>query len=148
VSIDPLGFGVRNWTAFISSQAYSMPNIALAGDLLPLVGTPAFLPSLLSYIRNSSSGTLPLDPVIFQAILLCILAGDKHLLLHTPEEDVGLVARLAAWVSSALFQVVPGSFFVGDVIATSTFREFAVAIRASARFCLRCVAFPRDVHEA
>lgn len=57
------------------------------------------MPSLLSYIRNSSSGTLPLDPVIFQAVLLCILAGEKHLLLHTPEEDVGLVVRLAAWVS-------------------------------------------------
>ena len=75
--------------------------------LLPLVGTPAFLPSLLSYIRNTTStGSLPLDPVIFHAILLCIIAGDKHLLLHTPEEDVGLVVRLAAWVSEYYFSVL------------------------------------------
>lgn len=82
-----------------------MPNIVVAGDLWPFVGTPAFMPSLLSYIRNSSSGTLPLDPVIFQAVLLCILAGEKHLLLHTPEEDVGLVVRLAAWILSAVFDL-------------------------------------------
>jgi hypothetical protein len=80
-----------------------MSNIAAVGDLLPLIGTPAFLPSLLSYIRNSPYRTLPLDPVIFQAILLCIVAGDKHLLLHTPEEDINLVVRLAAWVSITRF---------------------------------------------
>lgn len=80
-----------------------MPNMG-AGNLLPLVGTPAFLPSILSYIRSASSGTLPLDPVIFQAILLCIIAGDKHLLLHTQEEDIGIVVRLAAWVSNCRLQ--------------------------------------------
>jgi len=77
-----------------------MLNIASPADLRPLVGTPVLLPSLLSYIRHSPHGTLPLDPAIFQAILLCMVAGNKHLLLHTPEEDVNLVVRLAVWVST------------------------------------------------
>lgn len=68
-------------------------------ELLPLVGSPAFIPTILSYLRNSSSGILPLDPVIFQNILVSIIAGDKHLILHTPEEDVALVVKLVVWVS-------------------------------------------------
>ncbi|KDR67574.1 hypothetical protein GALMADRAFT_258252 [Galerina marginata CBS 339.88] len=67
---------------------------------LHLFGTQAFLPALLSYIRNLASSTsLPLDHVIFQSILLCLIAGDKHLILRTPEEDVGLTVKLAVWVS-------------------------------------------------
>ena len=67
-----------------------------------LIGTQAFLPALLSYIRNVAAPvSLPLDHVIFQSILLCLIAGDKHLILRTPEEDVGLVVRLTVWVSSS-----------------------------------------------
>jgi hypothetical protein len=67
-----------------------------------LIGTQAFLPALLSYIRNVAAPvSLPLDHVIFQSILLCLVAGDKHLILRTPEEDVGLVVRLTVWVSSS-----------------------------------------------
>ena len=66
-----------------------------------LIGTQAFLPALISYIRNvAAPASLPLDHVIFQSILLCLIAGDNHLILRTPEEDVGLVVRLAVWVSS------------------------------------------------
>lgn len=70
-----------------------------------LIGTQAFLPALLSYIRNlAAPASLPLDQVIFQSILLCLIAGDNHLILRTPEEDVGLVVRLAVWVSPSRLQ--------------------------------------------
>lgn len=69
--------------------------------LLPthLLGSQAFLPALISYIHAVAAPvSLPLDHVIFQSILLCLISGDKHLILRTPEEDVGLVVRLAVWV--------------------------------------------------
>lgn len=65
-----------------------------------LIGTRAFLPALLAYVRNLASSTsLPLDHVIFQSILLCLIAGDKHLILRAPEEDIGLTVKLVVWVS-------------------------------------------------
>ncbi|KAJ2920017.1 hypothetical protein MD484_g446, partial [Candolleomyces efflorescens] len=65
-----------------------------------LLGTPAFFPALVAYIRSlSNSPTLPLDQVIVKSILLCLIAGDKHLILRTPEEDIGLVVKLVAWHS-------------------------------------------------
>ncbi|KAF9568194.1 hypothetical protein CPC08DRAFT_757693 [Agrocybe pediades] len=71
-----------------------------------LVGTQAFFPSLLAYIRNlSATAFLPLDNVIFQSILLCLIAGDKHLILRTPEEDVGLTVKLALWTLSSIFNL-------------------------------------------
>jgi hypothetical protein len=131
-----------------------MPNIAVVGDLLPLIGTPAFLPSLLSYIRNSPSRTLPLDPVIFQAILLCIVAGDKHLLLHTLEEDIGLVVRLAAWVSIPRFQsldtVLVRRRFIARQLPTSLIQgcHMSAACPAIETSSFRLVlAFPRDIDE-
>jgi len=67
---------------------------------LHLIGTQAFLPALLAYIQNvTNSPSLPLDHVIFQSLLLCLIAGDKHLILRTPEEDVGLTVKLTVWVS-------------------------------------------------
>jgi len=66
-----------------------------------LIGTQAFFPALISYIHNiGAPASLPLDHVIFQSILLCLITGDKHLILRTPEEDVGLVVKLTIWVSS------------------------------------------------
>ncbi|KAG5636321.1 hypothetical protein H0H81_008405 [Sphagnurus paluster] len=85
-----------------------MPTTSIE-DLRSLIGSAAFIPTILSYIRNTSSGNLPLDPAIFQAILLCIVAGDKHLILHTPEEDVGLVTKLALWVSVAAIVIIGGT---------------------------------------
>jgi hypothetical protein len=68
---------------------------------LHLIGTQAFLPALLAYIQNvANSPSLPLDHVIFQSLLLCLIAGDKHLILRTPEEDVGLTVKLTVWVSA------------------------------------------------
>jgi len=70
-------------------------------DLVPLLGSSSFIPSLHAYLRSDCTANLPLDSAIIQAILVCIVAGDKNLILHTPEEDVGLVVRLAFWVSLA-----------------------------------------------
>ncbi|KAF8800210.1 hypothetical protein BYT27DRAFT_7118226 [Phlegmacium glaucopus] len=67
-----------------------------------LIGTQAFFPTLLSYIHDvAAPASLPLDHVIFQSILLCLIAGEKHLILRTPEEDVGLVLKLTVWASSS-----------------------------------------------
>lgn len=71
------------------------------GGVLPRVGTPPFFPALLSSIR-AAAPNLPLDPVVLQALLLCLLAGDKNLILRTREEDVRSVTKLAA---STLFSV-------------------------------------------
>jgi hypothetical protein len=77
-----------------------MLEITSVEELLPLVGTQAFMPAALTYIRGLASATPPLEPLIFHAILQCIIAGDKNLIINTPEEDVGLVAKLTAWVGA------------------------------------------------
>ena len=65
-----------------------------------LVGTwQAFLPALHVCIPNSAS--LPLDHVIFRSLFLCLIAGDNHLILRTPEEDVVL------WTVSVATQLTP-----------------------------------------
>jgi hypothetical protein len=75
---------------------------------LQLVGTQAFLPALHVYIRNvANAASLPLDHVIFRSLLLCLIAGDKHLILRTPEEDVGLTVKLTVWVSPTFFGPSP-----------------------------------------
>jgi hypothetical protein len=67
---------------------------------LNLIGTQAFLPALLAHIRGlATTQSLPLDPVIFQSILLCLIAGEKHLILRTAEEDIGLTVKIVVWVS-------------------------------------------------
>ncbi|TFK21103.1 hypothetical protein FA15DRAFT_672886 [Coprinopsis marcescibilis] len=73
-------------------------------DPLHLVGSPAFFPAFLNYIRSlSNSPSLPLDAVIIKSILLCIVAGDKNLILRTPEEDIGAVVKLVVWTLSYIF---------------------------------------------
>ena len=64
-----------------------------------IIGALGFFPTLLSLLR-SKSPSAPLDPVILQSILLCIIAGDKHLILRTTQADVGTVAKIAAIVST------------------------------------------------
>ncbi|KAJ6625848.1 hypothetical protein B0H10DRAFT_1757786, partial [Mycena sp. CBHHK59/15] len=62
-------------------------------------GTPTFFPALLAHIRDIAPPSLPVDAVVFQSLLLCLVAGDKHLLLRAPEKDVRLVVKLAFLVS-------------------------------------------------
>jgi hypothetical protein len=68
---------------------------------LGIPGKPDFFASVLRFIRASAPG-FPLDPVIFQSIILSILAGNKHLLLRAKDEDVSIVQSLAALVSNAI----------------------------------------------
>ncbi|KAJ3761947.1 hypothetical protein EV360DRAFT_36677 [Lentinula raphanica] len=69
---------------------------------LARLGTPSFVPLLLTYVRNASGG-LPIDPVILQSILLCLIAGNKHLILRTVEDDIGLVVKLAVKTLTTVF---------------------------------------------
>lgn len=62
--------------------------------------TDGFYTVLLSNVR-SAAPDLPLDPVVFRALLLCILApGGKNLLLRSYDEDVSLVQNITALVSA------------------------------------------------
>ncbi|CAA7260665.1 unnamed protein product [Cyclocybe aegerita] len=83
---------------------------------LKLAGTASFLPALLAHIRathnlniasspNPGLQPLPLDNVIFQSILLCLIGQQKHLVLRTPEEDVGLAVKLVLWTLSNVFDL-------------------------------------------
>ncbi|KAJ3814760.1 hypothetical protein F5876DRAFT_72655 [Lentinula aff. lateritia] len=66
------------------------------------IGTPSFVPLLLTNARLASGG-LPIEPVIFQSILLCLIAGNKHLILRTVEDDIGLVVKLAVKTLATVF---------------------------------------------
>jgi hypothetical protein len=72
-------------------------------------GASAYFASVLARIRDAHSD-LPLDPVIVQSLLLCLVAGRsdgkgienagrKHLVLRTKDEDVGIVLQLTYLVS-------------------------------------------------
>jgi hypothetical protein len=74
---------------------------------LPPLGSLTFFRTLLSNI-HAASPSLPLDSVVLQTILICMIAGDKHLILRTEEEDVGLVTKLATSVSRLLAGYNPG----------------------------------------
>lgn len=62
-------------------------------------GTQLFLATLLAHVRSALPG-FPLEPTILQVLLLCIIAGDRNLILRTRDEDIGLVTKLAAMVHS------------------------------------------------
>ncbi|KAJ3936787.1 MAG: hypothetical protein NXY57DRAFT_984230 [Lentinula lateritia] len=66
------------------------------------IGTPSFVPLLLTNARLASGG-LPIEPVLFQSILLCLIAGNKHLILRTVEDDIGLVVKLAVKTLATVF---------------------------------------------
>jgi hypothetical protein len=71
-----------------------------------LIGTQAFLPATLTYMRDAASpASLPIDQVIFQSVLLCLTAQHKHLIIRTPEEDLGLAVQLAVWTLSSIFDL-------------------------------------------
>jgi hypothetical protein len=64
--------------------------------------TDGFYQVLLSNVR-SAAPDLPLDPVVFRSLLLCILAsGGRNLLFRTSDENVSLVQNVTALVSPAL----------------------------------------------
>lgn len=68
---------------------------------LGIPGKPDFFASVLRFIRTSAPG-FPLDPVIFQSIILSVMAGNKHVLLRAKDEDISIVQNLAALVSNAI----------------------------------------------
>ena len=83
-----------------------------ATDALP--GTTEYLPELIARARTTHPD-LPIDPVIIQSLLICLIAQPRlcsgstktdksnhiglHLILRTKEEDVGMVLNIVAMVS-------------------------------------------------
>ncbi|PPQ74433.1 hypothetical protein CVT24_000044 [Panaeolus cyanescens] len=71
-----------------------------------LIGTPGFLPGLLSHVKSSANThNLPLENVLFQSILLCLIAGGQNLIFRVPDEDVGLVVKLTTWTLTYIFNL-------------------------------------------
>ncbi|KAF7315695.1 hypothetical protein MIND_00085100 [Mycena indigotica] len=70
-------------------------------ELVP--GAPTFVPQLIAHIRERASPSVPIDPVLFQSLLLCLVAGEKHLLLRAPDRDVRLVSKLTFLTLSTVF---------------------------------------------
>lgn len=88
-----------------TSPVYHHSDLPQSQNIVPRLGTPGtpdFFASLLEYIRVTAPD-VPLDPVIFQAIVLCVMAGNKHILLRPREEDVAIVQNLAVLVSNFVF---------------------------------------------
>ncbi|KAI1795593.1 hypothetical protein LXA43DRAFT_881334 [Ganoderma leucocontextum] len=88
---------------------------AIPSDAIVPPGTSEYLPELMSRAR-ASHPDLPLDSVILQSLLICLIAQPRpsgsvkpernhgsrsglHLILRTKEEDVGLVVNIVALVS-------------------------------------------------
>ncbi|KAH9061228.1 hypothetical protein EDB87DRAFT_1610668 [Lactarius vividus] len=88
-----------------TSSVYYHSDLPQSQNIVPRLGTPGtpdFFASLLDFIR-ATAPDLPLDPVIFQAISLCVMAGNKHVLLRPREEDIAVVQNLAALVFANIF---------------------------------------------
>jgi hypothetical protein len=94
-SLDPYAMSD---TSPVHDDPDSPQNIA---PRLGIPGKPDFFASVLRFIRASSPG-FPLDPVIFQSIILSVMAGDKHVLLRAKDEDISIVQSLAALVSNPI----------------------------------------------
>lgn len=65
-------------------------------------GTSDYFPDLLARLR-AAAPSLPLEPVVFQSLLLCLAAGDKNLILRTHEEDISVVQKIAVSILTAVF---------------------------------------------
>lgn len=80
-----------------------MRDAGPADSLSVHIGTPSFLSALFAHIHDAADA-IPVDSAILQSLLLCLIAGDRHLILRTAEEDVALVVKLAALVSAVICQ--------------------------------------------
>ncbi|TRM69373.1 hypothetical protein BD626DRAFT_473855 [Schizophyllum amplum] len=78
-------------------------DVQQSAPTLPPFGDPAFAPALFSLIRDAAPLNAPVDPVLIQSILLCLVAGDKHLIFRTALEDVSATAKAALVTLSAIF---------------------------------------------
>ncbi|GAW10646.1 hypothetical protein LENED_012936 [Lentinula edodes] len=93
---------------------------------LTRIGTPSFVPLLLTNARLASGG-LPIEPVIFQSILLCLIAGNKHLILRTVEDDIGLVVKLAVKTLATVFVRDPTQIQLPDALVLSGLEHASLA---------------------
>lgn len=96
----------------------------MSDSLPPGLGTPNYIPSLVNRVRTANPD-LPIDSIVLQSLLLCLIARlpslhtatssvgvstgveqsqvdtgiCAHLILRTTEEDIGLLANLVTLVS-------------------------------------------------
>ncbi|TFK53538.1 hypothetical protein OE88DRAFT_1733444 [Heliocybe sulcata] len=64
-------------------------------------GTVGYFPDLLARLRTAAP-SLPLEPLIFQSLLLCLVAGEKNLILRTQDEDISTVQKIAASILTSV----------------------------------------------
>ncbi|KAJ7268660.1 hypothetical protein B0H12DRAFT_1095966 [Mycena haematopus] len=103
-------------------------DLLVSSHLVP--GTPTFFPALLAHVRDLAPPSLPLDPVVFQSILLCLVSGEKHLLLRCPAKDCRLVVKLAFMILSSVFGFPTHKLKVRPPLSSPTHRSAAPFLRS------------------
>ena len=96
---------------------------------LGVPGMPDFFASIMRFIR-ARVPTVPLDPVIFQSIMLSVMAGNKHVILRAKDEDIAIVQNLAALVSNLTLVCA----LVGDYSLLSLGHKFVFPFPPSLSF--------------
>ncbi|KAF8070053.1 hypothetical protein FPV67DRAFT_1485989 [Lyophyllum atratum] len=76
-----------------------------------------------------------------------MVAGDKHLILHTPEEDVSLVVRLAVWTLSSIFDLPTHKVKIRSRPSLTT-RSTGATPRRDPNFFLRSLFLPSTRRDA
>lgn len=76
----------------------ALTSMNATGNDMSSPGTADYFPALVTRIRTAVPN-LPLEPIILESVLLCLVCGSKNLILRTEEEKVGMVAKSVASVS-------------------------------------------------
>ncbi|KIY53088.1 hypothetical protein FISHEDRAFT_55440 [Fistulina hepatica ATCC 64428] len=79
-----------------------MSSSVFASSLFPPMGDVNFYSALLAFVRESLPDTV-VDPLVFQSILLCLIAGEHHLILQAKPEEIGCVVKLALIILTSVF---------------------------------------------
>ncbi|KDQ55819.1 hypothetical protein JAAARDRAFT_37239 [Jaapia argillacea MUCL 33604] len=76
--------------------------MSMTNQPVPPPGSPDYFAGLVSRVHTAAP-TLVLEPTILQSLLLCLVAGNKHLVLRAKEDDIGAVQKLAASELTTIF---------------------------------------------
>lgn len=81
-------------------SSFWFPRASLTrAQMLP--GSPRYLSNLIHSLVQDTGVAFPSS--IFTSLLLCMVAGHKHIILRTREEDVGEVKALVVRVECTLY---------------------------------------------
>ncbi|KAG8978576.1 hypothetical protein FRB94_013498 [Tulasnella sp. JGI-2019a] len=84
-----------------------------------LPGSPRYLQNLIHSLVQDTG--VPFPSSIFTSLLLCMVAGQKHLILRTPEDDVGEVKALVVRILVTIFGLPTQRIAVRSDVEARTF---------------------------